>query len=191
MFALEFFKQFVVAPSNIGAVAASSKSLADLMTHAADVAHSRCVVELGPGTGAITQVIGQKLPQGARFFGIELNQGFVDILRERFPQVHVFEGSALHLREYLREQGETCCDSIVCGLPLASFDKETLDGVLAEAHAALEPGGRFASFTYAHTSLIPGGKRVRRSFREHFADVETTPIVWKNLPPAFVYVARK
>jgi phospholipid N-methyltransferase len=56
---------------------------------------------------------------------------------------------------------------------------------------SLRPGGRFATFAYVHGTPFPGGIRFRRMLRERFAKVSLSPVVWRNLPPAFVYRCEK
>ena len=63
------------------------------MIEAANVPHARRVLELGPGTGAITEVIHDCLPSSAQFLGLDLNEVFVRQLQRRFPN-HEFVCSA-------------------------------------------------------------------------------------------------
>jgi phosphatidylethanolamine/phosphatidyl-N-methylethanolamine N-methyltransferase len=53
--------------------------------------------------------------------------------------------------------------------------------------AALKSGGRFATFGYLEGSILPTGRRFRRKIRRLFTEVHRSPIVWANMPPAFVY----
>jgi phosphatidylethanolamine/phosphatidyl-N-methylethanolamine N-methyltransferase len=56
---------------------------------------------------------------------------------------------------------------------------------------ALKPGGALATFAYTGFHLLPAGRHFRKLLREHCGHLETTPTVWPNLPPAFVYLAVK
>ena len=83
------------------------------------------------------------------------------------------------------------CDCIVSGLPFTAFSGQLQDDLLAALDDVLAPGGRFVTFAYVGGLLFPGGRRFRRRLRAEFGDVTTTPIVWGNVPPAFVYRATK
>lgn len=191
MSAFKFFAEFLSKPGPIGAVSPSSKHLAEIMTGMAQVERASTVVEYGPGTGAITGVITKKLRPECEFLAIEINSDFVTILRKRFPDVNVIEDSALNTAKYLRQKGLSSCDSIICGLPLSSFDDDLQDAVLSHALEVLRPGGRFVTFTYLMTPLFPGGRKIRTKLFDQFDKVERTPIVWKNFPPAFIYCVEK
>ena len=52
---------------------------------------------------------------------------------------------------------------------------------------ALARDGQFVAFGYIHAKWFPTSRRFRRRLLENFPRVEATPIVWCNLPPAFVY----
>lgn len=191
MLALKFFKEFVAGPMNTGAVSPSSKALAKVMTREAGVGDASLVVEFGPGTGVFTSAIVEELSADAHFLAMEINPEFVAILQQRYPRVDVVQDSAVNVANYLRKEEVGACESIVCGLPLAAFDDEVQDALLEAALEVLGPGGRFAAFSYVHSPFLPRGRRIRAKLFEGFSRVEKTPVVWGNLPPAFVYCARK
>ena len=94
-------------------------------------------------------------------------------------------------RELLEETGLGAIDSIVCGLPWAVFDEELQDSLLNATLDSLKPGGQFATFAYLQGLLLPAGKRFKEKLAQSFSKVETSPTVWRNLPPAFVYRCTK
>ena len=92
-----FFKAFLKDPCHVGAVYPSSPFLANAMTNFDDFKNCSAIVELGCGTGAITEVILKKMPTNARYFGVELNSECIALLRNRFPNVCFFHASAYPL----------------------------------------------------------------------------------------------
>lgn len=182
-----FIRQFLIRPGVTGAVAPSSRALAELIVATAGVPEASVVVELGPGTGVFTEEIQRRLAPGAIFFAIEINPEFVRATKERCPAAMVHEGSAVDLRKFLLEHGQECCDAIVCGLPWASFEESLQDALLDAIVTTLNPGGRFATFAYLQGLALPAGQRFRRKLKQVFSSVTTTKTVWTNLPPAFVY----
>ncbi len=188
MHAIKFFKEFLAAPVNVGAMAASSTGLAEMVTDAANLPEDGVIVEWGPGTGVMTRKVLEKAPKST-FITIEIQEDFVKIMREHFPDVAVIDGSAEDTARYLQEAGAEKCDAIVSGLPWAGFPEDLQDRLLAAAMDVLKPGGRFVTYTYLLSPYLPGGRRFRAKLNKTFSKVGTTPMVWKNLPPAFVYWA--
>lgn len=182
-----FVREYLRAPRTIGAVAPSSRGLAELIVDLAGVAQADVIVEYGPGTGAFTRRILEVKRPEAKLVAVEFHPAMAEQLRRRFPQVDIVEDSAVHLCRILAERGLGKVDSIVSGLPWAAFDAELRDQLLEATLACLKPGGRFATFAYLEGSILAGGRRFRRKIRRLFTEVHRSPIVWANMPPAFVY----
>jgi len=186
-----FFKQFVAHPKEVGAFAASSRYLAGAVTEAAGVPDADVVVEFGAGTGTITQVLCTRLQDGATFFSLEINPDFVDVCRKCLPGVEIIQGSAEDTPSFLKEHGKDFCDSIVSGLPWAAFDEELQDRLLDATLSALRPGGKFATYMYLSSMVLPAGRRFRHKLAGRFSKVGKSRICWKNLPPAIVLWGEK
>lgn len=184
---LKFAGNFVRHPTTVGAVAPSSRRLGERMVEGLDLATASTVVELGPGTGPFSEVVLERIGTETRFFAFELNPSFVKLLRARFPQLHVYGESAENLPQRLSDHGVQYADHIICGLPWASLPDDVQDRVFEAILAALPPGGKFRSFGYVHCRPFPKAVRFRKRLEEHFSSVEFSPIVIRNVPPAFVY----
>jgi phosphatidylethanolamine/phosphatidyl-N-methylethanolamine N-methyltransferase len=182
-----FVREYLRAPRTIGAVAPSSRGLAELIVNLAGVAQADVIVEFGPGTGAFTQRILEVKRPGAKLVAVEFHPKMAAQLRLRFPQVDVVEDSVANLGRILAERGIKQVDSIVSGLPWAAFDAGLRDQLLEATLVVLKPGGRFATFGYLEGSILPTGRRFRRKIQRLFTEVHRSPIVWANMPPAFVY----
>lgn len=182
-----FVREYLRAPRTIGAVAPSSRRLAELIVDLAGVSQSDVIVEYGPGTGSFTKRILQVKRPGAKLVAVEFHPAMAEQLRQQFPEVDVVEDSVANLGRILSERGLPKVDSIVSGLPWAAFDAGLRDQLLEATLAVLRPGGRFATFAYLEGSILPAGRRFRRKIRRLFTEVHRSPIVWANMPPAFVY----
>ena len=191
MHAIRFIKQFVTAPRKVGAILPSSRFLAERVVDEAKVRQASVVVEWGPGTGAITSAVLDRLPHDATFFAMEITPQFVEAMQVRFPDVTVHHDSAENTRLYLERRGLHSCDSIVSGLPWTSFTDELQDSLLSTLVDALRPGGLFVTYTYIMSPWMPGGRKFRRKITERFSRVHTTPFVWCNVPPAYLYVCER
>ena len=186
-----FIKQFLSNPNSIGAVHPSSEQLADLITETAQLSNRSTIVEIGSGTGVFTEKIYEKKNESADFFAIELNPYFVEQTKKRCPRVKVFEGSAENIDTYLTNQGYSGCDCIISGLPWASFNNEIQDSILQSLYDSMVPGAVFLTFSYLQNLITPSGRRFRKKLTDMFGSIQKTKVVWKNVPPAFVYSVYK
>ena len=185
----QFLKNFIRRPGETGAIVASSRGLADLITRVAHLEGAGVVVELGSGAGAFTDTIARRIDPGATLLAVEINPEFVKATRSRCSNVTVVHGSAADTDAHLKELGFDGCDRIICGLPWASFSESRQDEILEAVTSVLRPGGRFVTFAYHQGLLLPGGRRFRKKLESCFSRVTTTRTVWLNVPPAFVYCA--
>ena len=191
MYALRFLKEFIANPHHVGSITPSSKQLAAAVCEATKVREAGTVVEFGPGTGAITEVLLTELRPEAKFFAMEINSDFVKVLRNHFPNITVHEDSAEKTKSYLRQLGVEHCDSIVSGLPWAFFSEDLQNSLLDAAVESLRPGGLFATYIYVTSYLMPSSFKFRAKIRKHFAEMGMSKIVWPNVPPAIVVWGRK
>jgi phospholipid N-methyltransferase len=188
---LVFLGRFLRKPWRVGSIAPSSRALAALMTDDMGLETARTVVELGPGTGVFTRAICERVASDTLVMAVEIDPHLVALLRPRFPRVRIVNDSAEHLDRLLAEAGRIEADAILSGLPWASFPGGLQRALLAAVVGVLRPGGLFATFAYPHASWLPPGRGFRRLLKGSFATVETTRVVWPNLPPAFVYRCRR
>ncbi|WP_395716399.1 class I SAM-dependent methyltransferase [Prosthecobacter sp.] len=191
MSAATFIKELRHNWKTIGAVAPSSPALAERMMEAAGVWQARRILELGPGTGAFTTAIADAMPHESHYLGIELNDAFVQQLRPRYPKLR-FECADAQQFDFSQvlAAGEKF-DAVISGLPWTAFPRGLQEAILGNVLPHLAPGGCFATFAYWGFHKLPGGRQFRALLHELTHGVETTRVVWRNLPPAFVYIARK
>lgn len=190
-----FLREFILNPGHVGAIAPSSAALAQRMVQGVDFARAGVVLEYGPGTGAFTGAILERLRPDAKFAAIELNPAYCEILRkkfpaEKFPQARIINDSATNVAAICRAEGmgePPCVDAVVSGLPWAGFPEPLQDELLGAMLKVLKPGGVFVTFGYQVGTLLPAGKRFAAKARGLFAKVERSELVWRNLPPAFVF----
>jgi phospholipid N-methyltransferase len=183
--------ELVKHPFQTSILVPESKTLTRTIVKMADLSKARAVVELGPGCGGFTEKILHSLPPGAKFFALDINSVFVAHIQKRCPGATVLHGNALDLNGYLIDQGMKKCDSIISGLPFSIFNEQLREQILKVVEAALSPGGRFVTYTYAHRTKSFGHFKLKQIFSSVFDKLEQSPIVWKNIPPAYVYCATK
>src|SRR6187399_3728628 len=88
------FSRFLRSPRTVGAVTASSRALAEAMVDGLDLEKPGCIVELGPGTGAFTSAIVERLGPETRFLALDIEPAFVERINARWPAVECVCASA-------------------------------------------------------------------------------------------------
>ena len=180
---VRFLRSWIEKPLHVGAVMPSSKVLARAMAQLVDPGASGPVIELGPGTGAITNALIERGVDPAKLVLVEYNPGFCALLRDRYPTATVVQGDAYSLRESLWPAMKTPASAVVSGLPLVTKPMRQRVKLLRESLALSAPGAPFIQFTYSVAPPIPKslpGVSARASER-----------IWLNIPPARVWVYRK
>jgi phosphatidylethanolamine/phosphatidyl-N-methylethanolamine N-methyltransferase len=180
---VRFLRSWIEKPLHVGAVMPSGRLLARTMAHYVDPYAEGPVVELGPGTGAITNALIERGVDQKRLVLVEYNPGFCALLRDRYPQAKVVQGDAYTLRDTLWNVLSAPATAIVSGLPLVTKPMMTRLKLIRDAFASLAPGAPFVQFTYAVVPPIP------KSLPG--VSTEASERIWMNLPPARVWVYRK
>jgi phosphatidylethanolamine/phosphatidyl-N-methylethanolamine N-methyltransferase len=180
---VRFLRSWIEKPLHMGAVMPSSKLLARTMAQYVDVESKGPVIELGPGTGAITNALLEHGVDQKRLVLVEYNPGFCALLRDRYPQAKVVQGDAYALRDSLGEVLDAPASAVVSGLPLVTKPMLTRLKLMRDAFLALAPGAPFVQFTYSVAPPIP------KSLPG--VSTEASERIWMNLPPARVWVYRK
>lgn len=181
---LKFFREWLKDPLRVAAVSPSSRELAAKML-AQLPAHARRVIELGGGTGAITEAILAHGIAPRDLLVLELNEELYAHLTRRFPDVRVVMGDAREVDAIARRTGfldEGPADAVLSGLGLLAMPKATQRAILRAAFDALGPHGRFIQFTYG--PVVPVAAEV---LAELDLSSRRAGFTLRNIPPATVY----
>ncbi|MCH7721242.1 MAG: methyltransferase domain-containing protein [Planctomycetes bacterium] len=200
---VKFLRRFLANPQQVGAVAPSSRRLAEALTEPMSrrTRPSR-ILEVGAGTGAITRHLVDLLGPNDHLDICELQPGFCSVLERDVLSLP----AAKLARSRGRIQLLTCrveqidrpahYDFIISGLPLNSFDRELVEKILDRILRNLAPEGVFSYFEYVglgritrHLASSATRRRTRavrkllkqRIQRHQFA---RRTVLW-NLPPAY------
>jgi phosphatidylethanolamine/phosphatidyl-N-methylethanolamine N-methyltransferase len=188
---LAFIARFATEGTKVGALFPSSRALAEMMLEGIEFREGDIIVEYGPGTGAFTELILERLPEGARYLGIERDPHFHGHLVERFPGVDFHKGSAEEIRELLDDRGWSNPRLILSGLPFASMPLEIQEMILKATREVLHEEGEFRTFTYPICWYMEGSQRFRKVALNHFAEHRKSRTVNANVPPAKVLSYKK
>jgi phosphatidylethanolamine/phosphatidyl-N-methylethanolamine N-methyltransferase len=177
-----FIRTWIEKPLTVGAVAPSGKALARVMANYVDPHAAGPIVELGPGTGPVTEALVERGVDPARLTLVEYDPEFCQLLRQRFPTANVVQGDAYNLRQTLDGVLRAPAAAFVSGLPLFNKPLKMRLELLDQAFELMQPDAPFVQFTYNAISPIP---RSHGSVR-----AEASGRVWRNIPPARVWVYR-
>jgi phospholipid N-methyltransferase len=204
-----FLTQFLRNQQTTGALVPSGRALAKaLCRHVGKNQPPQKILEAGPGTGAVTSHIVERLRDVDALWMVELNPTFAAHLRSLFEvkpafrnvasRCHIVEGS---VQELAPNGDELQFDLVISGLPLNNFSSEQVNDILRAFSRLLKPGGVLSFFQYilirpAKMAVSTGAERDRlksvgatidgvlceREFAREW--------VWPNVPPAWVHHLR-
>lgn len=179
----KFFFAWLRNPRRVGAVFPSSASVGKLLV--TGVRPGARVIELGGGTGTVTQAILDAGVDSSDLLVLEKDPGFAKFLRRRFPDVNVVTADAVNLDQYADELSGPI-DFVISGLPLLLFSNEDKKRLLENVFKVLAPSGRFHQFSYVARCAVPAAQ-----LRELGARPSLIGVAPFNVPPAFVYRVRR
>src|ERR1700682_2384859 len=180
---VRFIRTWIEKPLTTGAVTPSGRALARTMAGYVDPDVPGPIIELGPGTGPVTEALVAQGIDPARLVLVEFDPTFCRLLRQRYPAATVVQGDAYSLKRVLGSHLAKPAAAVVSGLPLFTKPLKTRLKLVHEAFALMLPGAPFVQFTYATVAPIPKAlDRVRSEAPER---------IWMNIPPARIWVYRK
>ncbi len=183
---IRFFLQWLRRPGRVGAVVPSSPALAAALAAEIDTRAPGAVIELGPGTGRVTEALLAAGVAPEALVVIEREASFCALLEARFPEVRVVRGDARALEPLLKQTGVGQVKAIVSSLPLLNISSADRRRVLTQALAVLGPDGVLVQYTYGPAAPVPSKLRAQVGLQG-----ERAGWVFANLPPAAVWRYRR
>ena len=201
-----FWREFRANFHTTGAILPSGRQLAVALARYVPSGNGpKRVLEVGPGTGAVTAHVVAGLGPEDRLDLVELNEQFVRRLEQRFAEEPAFQQAASRVRilhqtvESLPERG--CYDVVVSGLPLNNFELADVERLLGVLTRLLSAGGTLSFFEYIairKMRALVGNRAERQRLRGIGAALDRMlgpyeirrECVWPNLPPAWVHHVR-
>ena len=181
-----FIKRWLESPKTTGAVSPSGRFLSRSIARCVDPAIPGPVIELGPGTGPVTEALIRRGVAPERLVLVEFDGAFCKLLARRFPGCTVVQGDAYSLSHTLRHMRLAPAAAVVSSLPLLNRPDHHRTALFLDALDLMRPGAPFVQFTYGLSSPIPRHELAACAPVEAHASAP----VWLNLPPARVWTYR-
>lgn len=176
---LAFFTSLIKNPLRMGAFTPSGPALTRKIASLVDLSLPGPIVELGPGTGEITQELVKRVDE-SRLILIETDSTFCPLLKKLFPRAKILEDDAFTSWQTLTQHYPLPLGSVVSGLPLRNFPMEKREMLLRNFLKIMAPGAPFVQFSYGLKAPIPADNTCFTcTFHKR---------IWSNLPPAGVWV---
>jgi phosphatidylethanolamine/phosphatidyl-N-methylethanolamine N-methyltransferase len=176
-----FFKSFLARPWKVASPVPSGRRLAHKIAAQIDPEPGGVVLELGPGTGAVTRAIRERGIAEEALVLIESEPEFVALLRSAFPRARVLEGDAFAFADLLGNDTRGVC-TIVSGLPVVGEPAERKRAFLESAMKALPPDKPFVQFSYSRRPPLPQIDGV---------ETKRAATVWQSIWPMRIWVYRR
>jgi len=177
------------------AVAPSSRRLIHAMLDPLPLSTAQVAIEFGPGTGAITGPLLERLPRTAMLIAFEINRRFVSHLRRRFQdrRLLLLDASAETVGRELRRLGVLHVDAVASSIAMGFMSDVQRHSVLSGLLPFLHANSVLTQYQYIHGLQYRDGRFSWFSGAQllgQYFDFVTTRIIWLNLPPAFVYACQ-
>ena len=189
--ALLFLQEYIRNPKLVASIIPSSKSLAKALITHSGASSSDVIVEIGSGTGVVTEQIQSLIKGEAIFFSLEINEKLSEVAKKRCPDVEIICCDAKLLEGILLGKGLDGCDAVVSCIPWVTLPESEQKLMIEVIYNALNPGGRFATLLFAPGLSLSSAKRFEQIVEKRFKKSGYSKIVWTNLPPAYVLWAEK
>lgn len=177
---IAFLRGFLERPKEVGSIIPSSRWMERRITRTAEIASSKIIIELGPGTGGTTKALLQAMAPDAKLLAIEINPGFCELLTDTIqdPRLIVHEGSAADIPEALQKHDLGAPDVVLSGIPFSTMPKELGLSILRAVKASLAPGGRFVAYQF---------RDVVHTLGKQVFGAASVQLELLNVPPMRVY----
>jgi len=180
---IRFFKSWVESPRAIGTICPTGKVIATRMASVINTGSGLPVLELGPGTGAITKAILRHGVKPENLYSVEYTASLIPHLEAEHPGVNFIHGDAFDLQNALGEMAASRFDSVVSALPLLNFPVGQRIALVRDLLNRLPAGRPIVQLSYGPHSPVPPDWQTYT--------VEPLDWIFRNLPPARLWIYRR
>jgi phospholipid N-methyltransferase len=183
----QFLKASLKNPLQISTPFASSDRVGQRFARHLHLDDDEIVVELGVGSGAITDHLLPVLKNEKQYVGFELNDDLFKFLQKKYPGLEMHHASADTLKKVIKGRK---VGAVISTLPWSLIPIEKRHDILDQIYEVLQPGGTFSVFTALHVLWTPAVREFWSEMQKRFPTYTYTDELL-NLPPCRLYFARK
>ncbi len=177
--AKSFFKNFIFHPNEIGAVAPTSSFTAHKIAENLKDNGKKYIIELGSGTGSLTQGLIEAGVDAERLICIEINQKFCEIFKEKLPNVKIICSDVNNLKSLISEEIYNNIGNIISTIPLLTISPEIKEMLMKNIKEVTASNVQYIQVSYSPISPVP--------YKKFNWKQKRIGIVWKNLPPISIF----
>jgi phospholipid N-methyltransferase len=176
----------LLADKYVASVTPSSRFAINQICGKIDFQASRIIIEYGPGAGAFTLPLLERMRSDSRLIAIERNRNFFDILGRDISDARLEThcDTAGNVLDILGDSGSIQADYIISGIPFSMIPER--NEILLNTFRALKPGGRFI----AYQTFFQPESCLRRPLRKLFTFVNCE-YSYLCVPPLLIIEAGK
>ncbi|WP_428667847.1 class I SAM-dependent methyltransferase [Reyranella sp.] len=181
---LPFVRGWLRDPVGVGLPFPSSSATARRLARAAvdaAIPGTGPVLELGAGTGAVTEALIECRRAVEGIVAVERDVELCRALERRFPGLQVLHGDALDIGTVLSKAGLASVCVVVSGLPMRAIPSDAAGRCYSEAFEAMPPGGAIIQYTYGLRPPVDP-EVTGPTFEATFIGRE-----WRNFPPMGIW----
>ena len=178
-----FFKHWLRSPKSMGSIIPSSMWLARAIAAEVDWQPGSHVIELGGGTGAITQGLIERGIPASNLVVVELETNLHTYLSGRYPDVTVVQGDATRLSEIVARLPIDRVSTVISGLPMVRMPIDFKRAIIDQGFGVMPKGHFMLQYTYSPLAPVP--------VKELGLEAELARYVIRNFPPAAVWRYRR
>lgn len=180
---IRFFKGMMQGPKTVGSIVPTSSITARKMASVINPHSGLPVLELGPGTGAITKAILGRGVKPEKLVAVEYSTDFYEHLVRLYPGVNFINGDAFNLDKTLGSMKDQTFDSVVSAVPLLNFPMQARIALLESLLDRLPAGRPVVQISYGPVSPI-----IARPDRYH---IQHFDFIVRNIPPAQLWIYQR
>lgn len=182
---LLFLRRCLAHPLRVAALIPAPPALGRLVAERIPDPGQRFVLELGPGTGAVSRELLRRIPE-EQLVLVEVDDELCRWLRRQFPRATVLHGNAVDLDRILPEECRSGgIAAVVSGIPVINLSLEMKRAFVGQGFAAMGPGGGpFLQYSYLPVPPLPCRDLGIEATREGIAFGSPVPLfLWSFTRP--------
>ncbi len=182
---ISFLARFFQERKRVASITPTSQIAARRIVDMLDISRPVTIIEYGPGTGSVASEIRARMSPTSRLLLVEIDEIFVRQLQEKFrddERVIVVHGDIQNIETIIKEAHIEMVDAVLASIPLSLLSPEDTEKIIAKTHNILKKEGIFLVFNFV--------QKVFPRIEAQFAQTQRK-IIWSNIPPLSVLIAKK